>query len=345
MNPDTLNRREARNAAWLAQTVEEAIDPGLPIIDPHHHLWPGDHDYQDGPYRLDDIASDLASGHTILATVYVDAYANYREDGPVEFRPVGETLYAHEVAEEALRRGLGTRICAGIVSNIDLRLDNAADILDAHQAASARVKGVRQIASYDAALPFSLVNDPGLYDDPLFRRGFSLLAPKGLSFDACFYHFQIPSVVRLARDFPDTVIIADHLASPLGVGSYSGRRDEAWREWRSLIADLAACPNVVVKLGGQGMWLAGFGWNERPRPPGSEEVARVLSDPVRHAIELFGPHRAMFESNFPVDRSSMSYAVLWNAAKRITANFDAAERAQLFCDTARRVYCLGKLEE
>lgn len=253
---------------------------------------------------------------------------------------MAETRHADAAAEEAQRRGLKTRICAGIVSNIDLKLDNAADVLDAHLAASQRVKGVRQIASFDAALPISMNDDPDLYDHPAFRRGFPLLGQRGLSFDACFYHFQIPSVVRLARAFPETVVVADHLCSPLGIGSYAGRREEAWAEWRPLIAELAQCPNVVIKLGGQGMWLADFGWTERAVPPGSAEVAETLGDRTRHAIDLFGPDRAMFESNFPVDRSSMSYAVLWNAFKRMSAGYSPSERALLFEGTARRVYRL-----
>jgi L-fuconolactonase len=336
---DPEERRDARNR-WLAQTLEDIIDPDLPIIDPHHHLWPGTESYQDGTYRLDEIAADVASGHNILATVYVDAYANYAEDGPEEFRPVGETRYADSVAEEALRQGLKTRICAGIVSNIDLRLDNAADVLDAHLAASRRVRGVRQIASFDPELSHGRTKNAELYDDPDFRRGFALLAERGLSFDACFYHFQLPLVTRLARAFPDVVIIADHLASPLGIGSYAGRRDQAWREWRPLIAELASCPNVRLKAGGQGMWLAGFGWGERAVPPGSAEIAATMSDPVHYAIDLFGPERTMFESNFPVDRSSMSYAVYWNAAKRMARRYSGAERESLFKGTAQSTYRL-----
>lgn len=339
MTTEAIARRDARNK-WLARTVEEIIEPGLPIIDPHHHLWSGMASYQDGLYQLDEIAADVGSGHNILATVYVDAYANYDRDGPEEFRPVGETRHADQVAEEAIRRGLPTAICAGIVSNIDLRLDNAADVLDAHLEASSRVKGVRQIASFDPGMPVSLNDDPDLYEHPAFRRGFPLLSARGLGFDACFYHHQLPAVIALARAFPDTLIVADHLGSPLAHGSYAGRREEAWREWRPLIAQLATCPNVVIKLGGQGMWFAGFGWNEQPVPPGSAEVAATLGDRIRYAIDLFGPERAMFESNFPVDRSSMSYAVLWNAFKRLSQGYSPTERAALFEGTARRVYRL-----
>ncbi|MBV9840570.1 MAG: amidohydrolase family protein [Sphingomonadaceae bacterium] len=339
MTTDATERRDARNR-WLAQTAEDIIEPDLPIIDPHHHLWPGTAHYQDGLYQIDEIAADVGSGHNILATVYIDAYANYAEDGQAEFRAVGETSHAHAVAEEAQRRGLKTQICAGIVTNADVTLDNAADVLDAHLAASSRVKGVRQIASFDATLPMSIARNPNLYDDPAFRRGFPLLAQRGLSFDACLYHFQLPQLTSLARAFPDTIIVADHLASPLGIGSYAGRREEAWAEWRPLIAELAQCPNVVIKLGGQGMWLADFGWTDRDVPPGSAEIAEVLGDRTRYAIDLFGPDRAMFESNFPVDRSSMSYAVLWNAAKRMSAGYTPGERAQLFEGTARRVYRL-----
>ena len=196
-------------------------------------------------------------------------------------------------------------------------------------------------ARLSATLAASSINDdPLLYENPAFRRGFALLAPRGLSFDAYLYHHQLPSLISLARAFPDTVIIADHLASPPGIGAYAGRRADGWREWRALIADLAACPNVVIKLGGEGMAYAGHGWDQRAVPPGSAEVADAIGDAIRHAIDLFGPDRAMFESNFPVDRASMSYAVLWNAFKRISRDYTPTERALLFEGTARRVYRL-----
>jgi len=159
-----------------------------------------------------------------------------------------------------------------------------------------------------------------------------------LSFDACIYHFQLPQVASLARAFPDTLIILDHIGSPLGIGPYQGRRDEALAEWRGLIGEAAASPNVVVKLGGQGMWLAGVDW---PRPPDSEAMAATFGDLFHRTIEAFGPERCMFESNFPVDRHTSSYATLWNMLKRIGAAYSEAERTAMFYGVADRVYRLG----
>ena len=327
---------------WRALRQEPILDPARPIIDPHHHLWPGTEYYQEGPYRLAQIRADVESGHNIVATVYVDAHANYAVDGPPEFRPVTETSYAASEGEEADRQGMSTRICVGIVSNIDLTLSNAAAVLDAHiAAAKGRMRGVRQLACSDPTYIKRGDPDPMVYDQPAFRRGFPLLAERGLSFDSCLFHYHIPQLIRLARDFPDTTIIMDHLGSPLAIGPYEGLQDEAIREWRPLLAEIAQCPNVVVKLGGQGMYLAGYPFHEASEPPSSDELVAAWGPLIAEAIDHFGPERCMFESNFPVDGLSCSYPVLWNAFKKIAATYSAAEQESMFFGTANCIYRLG----
>jgi L-fuconolactonase len=327
---------------WLAQRTEPVLDPELPIIDPHHHLW----DHPDSRYLLDEILRDTGSGHRVLATVFVECMSMYRADGPAPMRPVGETEFVNGIAAMSASGGYGdTRIAAGIVSFADLTMGAAVEeVLQAHVAAApARFRGIRHAGGFDAspAVRNSHTNPPAdLYKLPRFREGLTTLAKMGLSFDAWQYHPQMPALTDLARACPDATIILDHFGGPLGMGPYEGKRAEIFAQWKKDIADLARCPNVVVKLGGINMAINGFGWHRRPMPPTSDELVEATRDYYLHTIDRFGPSRCMFESNFPVDRVSCSYLVLWNAFKKIAARFNADEKADLFHRTAARVYRL-----
>jgi len=321
--------------------MEEILEPQRPICDPHHHLW----DHPGRRYLIDELLADTGSGHNVVATVFVECMSMYRASGPPEMRPVGETEFVNGVAAMSASGGFGaTRVASGIVSFADLALgDRVGAVLDRHLAASPRFRGIRHAAGWDASdqIRNSHTNPPpGLYADPRFRRGFAELAPRGLSFDAWLYHPQLPELTDLAKAFPDTTIILDHFGGPLGIGPYAGRRAEVFAAWKGAIRALADCPNVVVKLGGLVMPLNGFGFHKREQPIGSIELAEATRDWYRHTIECFGVERCMFESNFPVDKISASYRVLWNSFKRIAAGFSAAERSALFHDTAVRVYRL-----
>jgi predicted TIM-barrel fold metal-dependent hydrolase len=328
--------------SWIALTNEEPLEPELPIIDPHHHLWerPGNR------YVLDELLADLA-GHNVRQTVFVECSSMYRAAGPEAFKPVGETEWVQGIAAQSASGGFGeTRVAAGIVGSADLRLGDAVvPVLEAHLAAAPnRFRGIRHRAAW--AAPGTLPNQPAaagtsehLLLDAEFRRGFAWLRVYALSFEAWAYHPQLPEVADLARAFPDTVIILNHLGVPL-VGGGHGARDEVFAQWRRDLAAVAACPNVVLKVGGIQMVVNGFGWHERERPPTSDELLAVNRDWYLSAIEQFGPERCMFESNFPVDRLSCSYTVLWNQFKKLSAGFTPAQRAALFHDTARRVYRL-----
>ena len=322
--------------------MEEILEPERPICDPHHHLW----DHPGRRYLLDELLADTGSGHNVVATVFVECMSMYRAAGPAETRPVGETEFVNGVAAMSASGGFGpTRVAQGIVSFADLALgERVGAVLDAHLAASPRFRGIRHAAGWDASDQIRNSHTdppPGLLRDARFRRGFAELAPRGLTFDAWLYHPQLPELTDLAKAFPDTTIILDHFGGPLGIGPYTGRRAEVFAAWKASIRALADCPNVVVKLGGLVMPLNGFGFHKREQPIGSVELAEATRDWYLHTIECFGVARCMFESNFPVDKASVSYRVLWNSFKRIAAGFSAAERAALFHDTAVRVYRLG----
>jgi L-fuconolactonase len=319
---------------------EDPIDPRLPIIDPHHHLW----DNHLGRYLDAELLADTGTGHNIVATVFVECGTGYLTDGPEAFRPIGETRFADDIAHAAPNGAV--RLCAGIVSTADLAVGTAVrEVLEAHLSASPkRFRGIRYRAAWDES-PAILATYPHtaparILRDPAFRRGFAELEKLGLSFDAWIYHPQIPELTDLARAFPRTSIILDHFGGPLGIGAYQGRADEVFADWRKAMDELATCPNVTVKIGGINMPVNGFGWHERAQSPGSAELAAATGRYYLHAIEKFGPSRCMFESNFPVDKLSCSYEVLWNSFKRMTRDFSADEKAQLFHDTARRVYRL-----
>jgi L-fuconolactonase len=322
--------------------MEDILEPERPICDPHHHLW----DHPGRRYLIDELLADTGSGHHVVATVFVECMSMYRAIGQQEMRPVGETEFVNGVAAMSASGGFGsTRVAAGIVSFADLALgERVGAVLDAHLAASPRFRGIRHAAGWDASdrIRNSHTNPPpGLYADSRFRRGFAELAPRGLTFDAWLYHPQLPELTELAKTCPDTTIILDHFGGPLGIGPYAGRRAEIFAAWKAAIRALADCPNVVVKLGGLVMPLNGFGFHKREQPIGSVELAEATRDWYLHTIECFGVERCMFESNFPVDKVSVSYRVLWNSFKRIAAGFSAAERSALFHDTAVRAYRLG----
>jgi predicted TIM-barrel fold metal-dependent hydrolase len=332
---------------WLARHVEDIIEPDLPIVDPHHHLVERP---ETGRYLLPELLADTNSGHNIVATVYLEWLSMYRADGPAEMRPVGEVEFANGVAAMAASGVYGkTKVCDGIVGLADLALGGAVEkVLEAQIAAGGgpggRFKGIRYISATDpdqAAWGSPVSRPPGMLLQPKVREGFAKLAPLGLVFDSFMFHPQIGDLIDLARAFPDTPIVLDHVGGAIGLGRYKGKRDEVFAEWSSRIKELAGCPNVYVKLGGLGMRVFGFDVHERAEPPSSETLAGLWRPYIETCIAAFGPERAMFESNFPVDKGSGSYPVFWNAFKRIAAGCSAAEKAALFAGTASRFYKLA----
>ena len=334
---------------WLALRQEDALEPDLPICDPHHHLW----EFREATfdrYLFEDLLADIGGGHNVVSTVFMECEAFYRAKGDRDMAAVGETEFVNGVAAQSASGLYGnTQVAAAIVGYADLRLgERARDILQAHiQAGGGRFRGVRHASAsdpHDGVLGADHTNPNGdvFYDDG-FRQGFAQLAPLDMSFDAWLYHHQIPELQDLAQAFPDTAIVMDHVGGPLGIGPYVGKRDEIFATWSKDVTALADCPNVHVKLGGLAMKMTGFGHHKLAEPPASEVLAEDWKPYIMHCIEAFGPDRCMFESNFPVDKSTCAYNTLWNAFKRVVADFPAGEKAALFHDTAARAYRLATL--
>ena len=324
----------------LAEDVP--LDPTLPICDAHHHLW----ERAGERYFLEDLLRDTGSGHNIVSTVAIECRAMYRKDGPDELKPVGETEFLESVAARAaVDSNAKTQVAAAIVGHADLHLgDTVAAVLEAHLVASpARFRGIRHSITWDASNAIRSDAPAGLLSDAAFRRGISCLERFGLSFDAWLYHPQLFELMDLAGAFPAVTIILNHVGGPLGVGPYAGKRDDVFQAWSKRIAALAEHPNVVVKLGGLGSERSGFGWHRRTLRPTSSELAEVLSPYFEFCIEKFGPHRCMFESNFPVEKRANSYVAVWNAFKRIARRYSGDERRALFHDTAAQVYRIGPM--
>jgi predicted TIM-barrel fold metal-dependent hydrolase len=324
---------------WLGTNEEPVLEPELPIVDPHHHLWD-----RDNRYLFDDLLDDTESGHNVRATVYIQCRSMYRADGPAELQPVGETEFVNGVAAMSASGHYGPlRACAGIVGHADLRLGaKVRDVLEAQIAAGGgRFRGIRFSTPWDEEVHLTPVRpDKGIMMTQRWREGFAQLAPLNLTFDSLLLHTQIGELADLARHFPQTTIVLNHVGCPVGLGSYASRRDEVFAQWKAAIADIGKYENVVVKLGGFGMHVFGFGYDKRPKPPLSSELAEAWKPYFETCIAAFGPKRAMFESNFPVDKISCTYRTIWNTFKRMASGFSAAEKADLFHDTATRVYRL-----
>jgi L-fuconolactonase len=328
----------ASSEQQLASRAELPIEPELPICDPHHHLWERDGEC----YLLDDFLRDTRSGHNIRSSVLVECGTHYWQEGPSETRPLGETEFFESTAVIAADSKISTKVAAGIVGHVDLALGEAvASVLDAHLSISpARFRGIRHQTTHDSDPSIRSTAVKGLLADSKFHRGAACLTNHNLSYDAWLYHPQIPELADLARALPDLSIVLDHIAAPLGVGSYAGKRSEVFQVWSKGITELANCPNVAIKLGGFGSTRSGYDWHQRRIRVGSVELASVMAPYFEFCIEKFGVQRCMFESNFPVDKRSFDYVVVWNAFKRMTQKYSRAERNALFHDTAVRLYRL-----
>lgn len=324
---------------WLALTAEDAIAPEIEIVDPHHHLW-----NRDGTaYELGKLWEDTCAGHNLVQTVYIECGSNYYADVPAGFAPVGETAYVAGQAALAAR-DTGKAQIAGIIAHADLRRDTLGDVLDAHASVGGDLfKGIRHALAWDddpSAFKIQSRGRAGLAHDADFRRGLAVLGERGLTYDTWHYHHQNRDFLALAKAVPNTTLVLDHFGTPLGVGQYAGQRDAIFAAWKDDMSALADCPNVIAKLGGMAMPDNGYGFHERDVPIGSDEFAEVQGQWYRHMIDRFGADRCMFESNFPVDRASISYGVLWNGLKKIAADYPLADQVKLFAGTARAVYRL-----
>ena len=330
---------------WLALAQESTLEPEIPICDPHHHFWDFRIDripYQ--RYLLHELADDVNSGHNVRSTVFIEARAMYRTDGPEEMRPVGEVEFVQGLAAASASGLYGPcRVAAAIVGHANLNLGERVEpVLEALQVASPnRFRGIRHSVTWDpnpeVGTTAAHVMERQLASEK-FRAGARVLARMGLSLEGWMYFPQLPELADFARAVPDLTIILNHIGGLLRFGPYANRDDEVLDIWRNGIAAVANCPNVNIKIGGIGMPRTGFDWHSRDKPAGSEELAESMAPFMTYCIDQFGPNRSMFESNFPVDKVSYSYNVLYNAFKRLSKGYSAGERAALFHDTAARVY-------
>lgn len=303
--------------AWLNLTVEEALEPELPICDPHHHLNP--------EYLPQHFLSDTGGGHHIEQTVFIESVRN-KQIGPIKMTPLEETQFIVAQCSGLKSR---TTVAAGIVGAADLMAgEEILPLLEAQiDAGQGRFRGIRLAQGSTTS-------------DARFRQAFANFRNLELSLDIYLPHSRLSEVVDLARRFPDIPLIVNHIGNPAGIGAGGQKTEAVMQAWKPEIKALATCDNIFLKFGGLGMPTMGFGWDTHPAPPDSSTLAAAMSPCLTFCIEQFGTSRCMFESNFPVDKESFSYTVLWNAFKRMTLNYSESERSDLFHDTAARVYRL-----
>lgn len=292
-----------------------------PIVDAHHHFWEprrnfhpwlsgaesipfryGDYSAIKGDYLPEHYLAD-AAGHEVVQTVYVETEWDPRD-------PLGETRYVHDLAR---RHGAPH----AVVAQAWLDAADAAELL-AGQAAFERVRSVRHKPG-GPARPEEVGSQRTLMSDDRWRQGYAELQRHGLHFDLQTPWWNLDEACRLARDFPATQLILNHTGLP------SDRSAAGLAAWRAALARLAEWPNVALKISGLG--LAGQPWR-------AEDNAWI----VREAIAVFGPERAMFASNFPVDRLCGSYDAIIGGFKRLVADLPSTAQRQLFHDTAQRLY-------
>ena len=350
--------------SWLARTREDALDPAQPIIDPHHHLWDRRPrpDLPEGTrshlrYLADDLMEDIrGAGHNVVDTVFVECGSMYTADNEDPLRVVGETRFVQGVAamSESGLYGADVRCCGGIVSFADLTVgSNVEAVLRAHMAAAPNFRGIRHAHGWHESPQIRNSHHPtrdieGLLGKQEFRDGYAVLDKLGLTFDCWGYHTQLGEVADLAGAFPGVTIVLNHCGGPLAYGPYEGQREGAvFNTWHEAITPLASFSNVVVKVGGCGMPTYGFGFEQQEDPPDSGTLAAAWQPYFKILIELFGPDRCMFESNYPVDKVSCSYASLWNAFKIIAGDLklSTGDKNDLFCGTAARAYNISPADD
>ena len=323
---------------WLALRHEAVVEPSMPIVDAHVHLW----DFSTPPFFGADLVAEAQSGHNVFASVFIECMMAYAEDGPQEMRPVGETRFVASQAQSA--SSARHKVAAAILGAADLSLGDAVrPVLEAHvEAGGGRFRGIRTRAAWDAdpiaGYGVARTSPEGLLRQTSFQQGVRCLGEMGLTLDVWLFHTQLADVVALAKACPEILIAVNHVGGPLGVGSYAGKRDEVFATWSDSIRELARCANVYIKLGGLGISRIGFGFDAVSEPLSSDNLAQAWGPYVTSCIEAFGPERSLFGSNFPVDKAVCSYTVLWNSFKKIAAGYSESERLAMFASNARKLY-------
>ncbi len=308
-----------------------------PICDPHIHLFPGqrsDGSFEGG-YGAEDLLADLATEPRVESTVFIEAHRSHRTEGPEVLRPVGETEWLVEEAEPPA--------ATGIVGFADLRFGAAVEDLLAADIAVAkdRFRGIRYPSAWDPSpdIPRSFTNpEPGILKSDSFLAAMRVLAEFGLSFDAFLYFTQLADIAWCADHVPDLPIVIDHLGAPLGTGPYANQKDDVWRALLDQLRELAKRDNVFLKLSGTG--IPRFGWRREGVRVSAQDVADEWGPLVRACIDILGPSRCMFASNYPPDRGMVRYPDVWEAYRIMTAEYSRDDCAALFHGTATKFYQL-----
>ncbi len=295
----------------------------MKIVDPHHHLW--DRERHHYPWLAEPVVSSIVGDTTPLCHNYL--VADFMADhGQLE---VVKSVHLqaeidHDLSVEETRwlqslADAGPGFPHGIVAFADLSAPNVEAMLAAH-CQSANMRGIRQILNIHRDPQKTFVTRDYMVEEQ-WQQGFGLLARYRLSFDMQLYWPQMAQGAATARRHADTQIVVNHTGMPID------RDPDGIAGWRQGMRALAACPNVVVKISGLGM--TDHRWT-------TDSIRLFVLD----TIDIFGPGRCLFASNFPVDRLFSSYAAVWAAYDEITKDFSAHERAALFHDNAVRVYGL-----
>lgn len=333
---------------WIDGIKEEIIDPDMEIIDPHHHLWHGPENppgvKESYRYLLEDLWRDTSSGHNIKKTVFIDCGQEYYSEGPEQFKPVGETEFVVEIAKKARLNPDKAQI-AGIIGHANMMLGSKVkEVLEMHkEKGEGLFRGIRHAGGWDKDDRVRNAHShptPHIYLEDNFQQGLQELSSLGMVFDTWHYHNQIKDLTQLANNLPDLIIIHDHFGGPLGIGPYEGQREMIYTQWKEDIYELSQCKNVYAKLGGLAMPVNGWDWHKRDLPATSDEIIEEQERYYLYTLECFGPERSMFESNFPVDKQSVAYHVIWNAYKKMTGDLSATDKRKLFYETANKVYNL-----
>lgn len=322
---------------WLSLVDEPVIAPDQPILDAHHHLW----DRPQDRYLASDFVQDAQDGHDVRASLFIQCTTGYLKDGPVEMRPVGEIETVLNWSENH------TNFPIGIVAFADLQLGESVEpvIVALKEASEGKLCGIRNKTAYhsSAALRSNPIPAPkGLLLSTDFIKGAKALSNHGLCLDIWAYQTQLDEVRALARAVPKLKIVVDHCGGPLGAGPYNKHAPDVFGNWRNGLSKIAELPNVQIKIGGFGLSVFGYDYATKNKPPLSKQLAEDWAPYVETCIELFSPKRAMFESNFPVDKGQFSYRALWNAFKRLTNSENKTTCDDLFWRTAAHCYGINK---
>lgn len=333
------SERSQRHAQWLTLRQEPILEPDLAVVDPHHHLW----DREGERYDLAARRAESRSGHRVLASLYVECLHQYRNHGPEHLLCVGETEWWVRQVRDG-EPALQPRICQGLIARSNLLLGAEVDrVLQAHaDAAGPGLRGFRFCAAQDTdpRLRSHYPCPPDPFAPGAIDQGLQAVARTGLPLDIWVYFHQLPAVASWLTRHPATPIVLNHAGGPIGLGPYAGQRDAVRQQWARHLALFRDMPQVSLKFGGLAMALAGFGWHRRDRPASSQELAQAWQPYFETCLDVFGPGRVMFESNFPVDRAGCSQVTLWNAYKTLSAGLPMPDRVALLQDNARRRYAL-----